>query len=139
MRYLLDTDIASDYLRGKYNLPDKFIEKGIDTIRLSSVTLAEMRVVAHRNPASKLNFQSIREMARKYGVISPDEDTWAAYSKIKADFHDWIERTKAKGVKEPGDLDILIVAIAKQYNLVVVTANRKHFENITDKFENWRN
>jgi len=139
MRYLLDTDIASDYLRGKYNLQDKFIEKGIDTIRLSSVTLAEMRVVAHRTPASKLNFHSIREMARKYGVISPDEETWAVYSEIKADLHDRLDRKEIEGEKKPGDLDILIASIAKQYNLVVVTANREHFENISDKFENWRN
>lgn len=138
MRYLLDTDIASDYLRGKYYLQNKFIEKGTDTIRLSSVTIAEMLVVAHRNPASKLNFNSIREMGRQYGVISPNEETWDNYSKIKADFHDWIKETQAKGIKEPGDLDILIASIAKQYNLVVVTANTEHFENISALLENWR-
>ncbi len=136
MRYLIDSDIASYYLRGKYNLQDKFIEKGIDTIRLSSVTLAEMRVVAHRNPESKLNFHSIREMARKHGVLNPDENTWAIYSKIKADL---LDRVDAGGVKKSGDLDILQASIAKQYNLVVVTNNTKHFEDIYDKVENWKN
>ena len=58
MKYLVDTDIASYFLRGKYNLLNIFIQKGISDIRISAVSVAELEVLVHKNPASKINFSS---------------------------------------------------------------------------------
>ncbi|MBU1209018.1 MAG: hypothetical protein KKH04_19195 [Proteobacteria bacterium] len=55
MKYLIDTDIASYYLRGKHNLVEIFKNKGPSDLRLSIITVAQMQVLAYKNPHSKIN------------------------------------------------------------------------------------
>src|SRR3989338_9526466 len=85
MKYLVDTDIASYFLRGKYNLLNIFIQKGISDIRISAVSVAELEVLVHKNPASKINFSSIAILSQKLGILNVDNKTWKLFSKLKAD------------------------------------------------------
>lgn len=80
MRYLIDTDIASYYLRGKFNLSDIFDKKGVDQIRLSVVSMAELEVLAFRNPQSKINLSSIATFSQKLGVLNLDIRAWRMFS-----------------------------------------------------------
>jgi len=128
MKYLLDTDIASYFLRGKYDLVSIFEKRGYPQIKLSRITVAELEVLAYKNPSSKINHPIIHKLAFNFGVIEIDIDTWRIFSMIKAEI-------KKQG-KPRGDLDILQAAIAKQNSLVVVTNNVRHFEGLIDT-ENW--
>jgi tRNA(fMet)-specific endonuclease VapC len=128
MKYLLDTDIASYYLRGKNNLLAIFQEKGFQNIRISRVTVAELEVLAHRNPSSKINFSSIDKFAKQVGVLEVDSNIWKGFSKLKADV---LNRGIAKG-----DIDILIASIANQNGMIVVTNNTSHFSDLS-QVENW--
>jgi len=130
MKYLLDTDIASYYLRGKYNLIEIFEKKGIPQIRLSIISLAELEVIVYKNPRSIINYSNIQKLATLLGILNLDRKTWQIYSMNKAN-------TLLSG-KIRGDLDILQASIAKQHGLVVVTNNTKHFEDLVD-VENWVN
>jgi len=128
MKYLLDTDIASYYLRGKYNLLDVFENKGYRNVTLSRITIAELEVLAHRNPKSKINHTTINHLASSIGVLEIDTVTWQGFSVIKAE-------TLRSG-NQKGDMDILIASLAKQHGLIVVTNNTSHFDGIAN-WENW--
>jgi len=128
MKYLIDTDIASYYLRGKYNLVNIFRDKGPSNIRLSVITVAQMEVLGHKNPHSQINLSSIGNLARLFGVVDIDRNTWNIFSKTKAELE--------KRGKLTGDLDILQASIAKQHGLIVITHNTGHYEGII-QCEDW--
>lgn len=128
MRYLIDTDIASYYLRGKHNLSEIFDQKGVDQIRLSVVSLAELEVLAFRNPRSKINLSSIAFFSQKLGVLDLDIRIWRLFSEMKAAL------LSSGSVR--GDFDILIAAVAKRHGLVLITNNVSHYEGLVT-VENW--
>jgi tRNA(fMet)-specific endonuclease VapC len=128
MKYLIDTDIASYYLRGKHNLVEIFKNKGPSDLRLSIITVAQMQVLAYKNPHSKINLLSISNLARWLGVLDIDRGTWQIFSKTKADAD--------KRGRPRGDLDILQSSVAKQCGLLVVTHNTEHYKGIVE-CEDW--
>lgn len=128
MKYLIDTDIASYYLRGKYNLVEIFRIKGPSNIRLSVVSVAQMQVLAYKNPHSKINLTTISNFANLLGVLDSDRNTWEIFARAKAEIE--------KSGKPKGDLDILQASIAKQHGLIVVTHNTEHYEDVIE-YEDW--
>jgi len=128
MKYLIDTDIASYYLRGKYNLNKVFEEKLIVNLTLSIITVAELEVLAHKNPQSKINLLTITQLADLLGIINLNHETWQIFSATKA-------KTLSIG-KPKGDFDLLQASIAKQNNLILVTHNLDHYKDIID-CEDW--
>jgi tRNA(fMet)-specific endonuclease VapC len=128
MKYLIDTDIASYYLRGKYNLNKIFETKKLTDLKLSVITVAQMEVVAYKNPHSKINLTTISDLANWLGVLDADRNTWEIYAKTKAEIE--------KRGKPKGDFDILQASIAKQHGLIVVTHNSKHYKDIVE-CEDW--
>jgi tRNA(fMet)-specific endonuclease VapC len=128
MKYLIDTDISSYFLRGKYNLLNIFIQKGLSDIRISAVSVAELEVLAHKNPASKINFSSIAILSQKLGILNVDNETWKLFSKLKAD--------TLKSGAQRGDFDLLIASIALQHLLILVTNNVSHYKDLV-AVENW--
>lgn len=128
MKYLIDTDISSYYLRGKYNLLNIFIQKGILDIRLSVISVAELEVLSHKNPASKINFSSIAVLSQKLGILNVDNKTWKLFSRLKAD--------TLKAGTQRGDFDLLIASIALQHSLILVTNNVSHYKDLV-AVENW--
>lgn len=128
MKYLLDTDITSYYLRGKYNLSEMFERKGIGNVRLSRVTVAELEVLAHRNPRSAINLSSAHAFSEKLGVVEIGKGTWGIFSRKKA-------LLLNEGMKK-GDFDILMPSAAEEHGMVVVTNNTKHYEGLVE-VENW--
>lgn len=128
MKYLIDTDILSYYLRGKYNLVDVFGNKGFQNIRTSRVTIAELEVLAYKNPKSKVNLSSIQLLSQVVRILEVDRETWRIFSMTKAEI-------SSKGVTR-GDIDILIASTAKQYKMILVTNNTKHYDGLVVA-ENW--
>ena len=128
MKYLLDTDISSYYLRGRFNLIETFEQKGLQNIRVSRITIAELEVLALRNPESKINLSSITSMSSALGIMEVDRGTWKQFSLLKADI---LNRGVARG-----DFDIMNAAIANQHGMIIVTNNVAHYEDIAS-VENW--
>lgn len=128
MKYLIDTDIASYYLRGKDNLFDIFKSKGFSNIKLSIVTVAELEVLAHRNPSSRINFEAINGFAQVVEVLDVNQSAWKLFSATKASL-------LTEG-RRRGDLDILQASLAITHGLVVITNNTRHYIDIVDS-ENW--
>jgi len=128
MKYLIDTDISSYFLRGKFNLIDTFEQKGLQNIRLSRITVAELEVLSYRNPELKINLSTVFSFSRNLGILEVDRETWRLFSSLKAD-------TLNRGHKR-GDMDILNAAVAKQHGMIIVTNNVSHYEDIV-AVENW--
>jgi len=128
MKYLIDTDIASYFLRGKYNLIKTFEKKDSSNLRLSIITIAQLEVLAYRNPYSKINLATIGNLVQRMGVLDIDRQTWKIFSQTKAE--------TLKTGKTRGDLDILQASIAKQHDLIVVTHNTSHYQDIVG-WEDW--
>lgn len=128
MKYLIDTDITSYYLRGKYNLDEIFHRKGIHLLRISIITVAELEVLALKNPQSKINLSTIEAFSGMLGIVDANKETWELFSKMKA-------QTLSKGMSR-GDFDILNAAIARQHKLILVTRNVTHYKDLVE-VENW--
>ncbi len=127
--YLLDTDICSYFLRGRYGLDAKFAEIGPAALHVSRVTVAELLVLAHKNPASRINQESVEELARALVFLELDEPAWAMFSMAKA-------RLQRAG-RPSGDFDILLASIAMTRNLTIVTNNEAHYRDTGVRLENW--
>lgn len=128
MKYLIDTDISSYFLRGKFNLFEVFEKKGLHNISLSRISIAELKVTAHKNPRSKINLSTIVSFSETLGVMEVDNEIWELFSALKAD-------SLNRGAKR-GDFDILNASIARQHNMIVVTNNVSHYEDLVP-VENW--
>jgi len=128
MKYLIDTDVASYFLRGKFNLDEKFEQEKYENLALSIVTVAELKVLAYKNPNSVINLYSINSLSQFLTLLEPDEETWEIFSMVKSE-------TLTKGRKR-GDFDILNAAIAKRNKLVIVTNNISHYEDLVG-VKNW--
>ena len=129
-KYLLDTDIAIFYLRGKYDINRKLKEiSGYDNCFISEITLAELKYGAELSERIDENLRSVNEFAGKVGVL-PIFNSLDLYAKEKA-------RLRKTG-SIIDDFDLLIGCSAIKNGLILVTNNENHFERMENiKMENW--
>ena len=122
MKYLLDTNILIDHIRGKREIKIDVLEEGST---ISIITLAELYYGAAKSNDPKKTFTIIRKLLLdlELQVRTPDEETVFEFGKMKAEL-------EVKGTRLE-DFDLLIAATAKAENLMLVTKNLKHFKRIT--------
>jgi tRNA(fMet)-specific endonuclease VapC len=129
-KYLLDTDIAVFYLRGRYNLNQKLKEiTGYDNCFISEITLAELKYGAELSERVDENLRSVDEFSNKIGIL-PIFNSLDLYAKQKA-------RLRKTG-NMIDDFDLLIGCSAIKNGLILVTNNENHFDRLENiKIENW--
>jgi len=127
--YLLDTDICSYFLRGRYGLREKFEEVGVDALHISRVTVAELLVLAHKNPSGRISMNTVERLARTLVFLDIDEPAWAVFPMLKA-------RLQQAGLPR-GDFDILQASVAITRGLILVTNNEDHFQPMDVPLANW--
>lgn len=123
MKYLLDTNVIVNHLRGRKNLTLALLTEGA---AISSITLAELcHGAAKSNHPEKSQelFEELIETAN-LEVIPVDQDTAYEFGKMKA--------TLEKSGQKLEDFDLLIASCAKVAKLTLVTANIKHMSRIPD-------
>lgn len=131
MKYLLDTNICIHFLRGKFNLIDKFQEVGIADCAISEITLAELIFGAENSSNPKKNIILIDNFIEQVKVL-PIFNAINIYAKEKV-------RLRKDG-KMISDFDLLIGATAISNNLIMVTENFEEFKRINKiEIENWVN
>ncbi|OGM31678.1 hypothetical protein A2803_04585 [Candidatus Woesebacteria bacterium RIFCSPHIGHO2_01_FULL_44_21] len=120
MKYLLDTNILVDYLRGRSKLDEMLVKEGS---AVSVITLSELYYGAYKSMNPKKGAKEIEETVKdlSLGIIQLENNT-KIYGKIKA----FLEK---KG-KRLEDIDLFIAATAISNNLTVVTNNKKYFRRI---------
>ena len=130
IEYILDTDTCIYWLKGKEEVRRKVEKIGVDNLRITIITLAELKYGAFNSQKVSENLKNINDFLGKVKVLLLDEDAAERFGKIKA------------GLRRTGqlieDFDILIGSIALSHGGVLVTNNIEHFKRISGlSHENW--
>ena len=128
-KYLLDTNICIYYIKGQYNLKEKFEEVDPENCYISEITLAELMYGVECSDKKDKNQKALDDFLSGIKVI-PIFHSLDFYAKEKA-------RLKKSG-KILDDFDLLIGAAAVTQGMILVTNNTNHFIRLTGiELENW--
>lgn len=122
-RYLLDTDWVVHYLRGhRHDIVARLQDLAPQGLALSSIALAELYHGVYSSQRKDENLKGLRDFLANVMVITVDEHIAKQFGQEKV-------RLQIKGT--PIDnFDLLIGCTALEYNLILLTNNRKHYERI---------
>ena len=134
MTYLLDTDVIGNLLR---RTPSTTLVRRLASVApedqvTTSITVGELVYGAHRVPerAPDLLERIDGVLGADLPVLPFDDHAARRYGELRAD----LERLGTP----IGDADLRIAAIALTHELIVVTANTRHFERVPGlDIENW--
>lgn len=128
--YCLDTNIIVDIFYGDAKLKEKLEKLNIvNEIYITPITLCELYKGAYLFFNVEEGINEIEEFVSSFQLLEFNQDSCKEYGKIFADL-------KRKG-KIVEDSDIMIASVTKINGLVLVTRNKKHFENTGVKIEGW--
>lgn len=122
IRYVLDTNVLVDILRGKTNgVREKIAKLGIDNCVISDLSVFELYsgVAASAEPEKN---RAILESMFKHLAVIPASDVYWTAAQEKARL--------AKAGTPIEDFDLLIGCTALQYSLTLITGNTKHMGRI---------
>ncbi len=121
MKYLLDTNIVINHLRGKQQINYKLIPEGL---AVSLITFGELLYGVYISGRENSNMEQLNNFIRDFEVakLTMDEETMHEFGKIKS-------KLKMSG-NTIGDFDLLIAATAKSKSLTLLTGNVRHFKRI---------
>jgi tRNA(fMet)-specific endonuclease VapC len=129
MSFLIDTNICIYFLKGMFDLVEKFDEIGIDNLYISEITVAELKFGAAKSDHPIKNKIVIDELISKFNQI-PIYKSLDIFAEEKA-------RLQKKG-NIVDDFDLLIGSTAVANSMILVTNNEKHFKRLKGiQLENW--
>jgi tRNA(fMet)-specific endonuclease VapC len=126
---LLDTNVVVAFLNGDKSVL-KRMRAEIDKIALSTLVVGELDYGAKVSQRSEENLEKLYRLVDIVQVIPFDIECAKIFGTIKS-------KLRTLG-KPTGEVDALIAATAMAHEAILVTANKKHFENIEGlKVEIW--
>ena len=128
-RYLLDTNVIIEVLRGNNDMITKIESVGQGNCFISEITLAELMYGAVRGNNPK-NFLDVKRIENEFRIL-PIRPAYRKYAEA---------RNKLRQNGTPIDhMDLFIASVAMFNNLILVTHNTKHFTRINGlKLEDWQ-
>ena len=124
MNYLLDTDIAIEYLRGNKIVVDKLIELSFENIYISSISLAELFYGVYNSGNVKRHLDGLLNFLEKVEILNINFEVCRIFGKIKAEL-----RKKGRLID---NFDLLIGSICLFNNNMLITNNDKHYKKIRE-------
>jgi len=126
---LLDTNVVIAFFNGNQEVLEK-IQADIGRIALSTLVVAELDYGAKASQKAKENIEKLHRFVDIVRVVPFDLECAKIFGTIKSKLR--------KLGKPTGEMDALIAATAMSHKALLVTGNRKHFENIESlKVESW--
>ncbi|MDP3028776.1 MAG: type II toxin-antitoxin system VapC family toxin [Deltaproteobacteria bacterium] len=126
---LLDTNIVIAFFNGD-NLVKRKIQEQIERIALSVLVVAELDYGAKASQRAQQNLENLYRFLDIVRVVPFDLECAKVFGTIKS-------KLRVLG-KPTGEVDALIAATTIAHKATLVTANKKHFENIDGlKIEIW--
>ncbi len=118
--YIIDTDIAIEYLKGNKEVVEKL--NGLENCYLTLFNIAELfyGVFLLSNPEK--HYGPVSNFINRFDKLTLDIGSSKIFAKIKV-------QLRKEGKLIP-DFDILIASIALLYDFTVITRNVKDFERI---------
>ncbi|MBK6338416.1 MAG: PIN domain-containing protein [Bacteroidetes bacterium] len=130
MKYLLDTNICVHFLRGKFEMDKILKEKGLENCYISEVTVLELRFGAENSKDKDKSHKAV-DVFLKGIVIVPIYGSIKKYAEEKV-------RLNKIGKPQNDEFDLLIGVTAIENKLILVTENKKDFQNLLGiDIENW--
>ena len=131
MKYLLDSNVCIDLMRGKRpGLADRVLAHSTDGLAVSSITLAELRFGAEKSADPLHHHALIGQILLPMTILPFDFRAADKYGEIRAD----LER---RG-QPIGPLDMLLAAHALSEGLIFVTHNTSEFQRVKGlPLEDW--
>jgi tRNA(fMet)-specific endonuclease VapC len=120
-KYLIDTNIAIYYLKGRFNLNEKFEEVFTENCFISEITLAELKFGVENSQKPEKNRKALEDFLSGIKVL-PIFHSLDTYAKEKA-------RLRKAGTPID-DFDLLIGVTSVTHGLIMVTNNTSHFKGI---------
>ena len=132
MKYLLDTCVISDFVKGQPNVLSRLKYEQPNSIAISSVTLMEINYGMKLNPARARKIQTVVDSLLAMIHIQPYEQQDATTTASI--------RSHLKTVGTPiGSYDVMIAGTALSRGLIMVTSNTGEFERIVGlDLEDWQ-
>ena len=132
MRYLIDTCVVSDFVKGDLNTLNKIRLLHPKDILISSITMMELEYGLALNTNKRTKIQNILSIfLDSISIIPFTKEDAIASAKVRAFL-------KEKGTPI-GAYDVLLAGAAIENNLTFVTSNTREFERVPYlKIEDWR-
>lgn len=128
--YCLDTNIIVNYLRGDKETISK-VNEASDAYELfiTPLTLCELFRGAYLSSDSEIKIKQIKEFTDSFILLEFNEKVCIEYGK------EYAKLCKLGKITE--NIDLMIACFTKVNNLILITRNKKHFENTNIKIEVW--
>jgi tRNA(fMet)-specific endonuclease VapC len=132
VRYLLDTCVISDFIKGEPGTQPRIKQTPPADIAISVITLMEVRYGLKLNPQRAQRIEPMMTSFLGSVTVFPFDNAEAEKAaEIRA-----VLKTQGQPI---GAYDILIAATALQYQLIMITANQREFDRVPGlETENWR-
>jgi len=128
-KYLIDTNIAIFYMKGKFDLEAKFDKATSEICFISEMTLAELKFGVEKSEKPEKNKKALDNFLTGVQIL-PIFHSLDLYAKEKA-------RLQKAGTPVD-DFDLLIGVTSVTHKLTMVTNNTIHFKRISGiKLEDW--
>jgi tRNA(fMet)-specific endonuclease VapC len=132
MRYLLDTCVISDFIKGEPGTQSRIKQTPPTDIAISVITLMELQYGLLLNPQRAQKIEPMMTSFLSSVIVLPfgnPESEKAAETRA-------VLKTQGQPI---GAYDVLIAATALQHQLIMVTANQREFDRVPGlQTENWR-
>jgi tRNA(fMet)-specific endonuclease VapC len=127
---ILDTDHCIEILRGREEIIRK--RRGIyDEVATTIITACELYYGAAKSAKPLENKRAVDAFLKTLRVLGMDPHAAQFFGLFKADLE-----MRGRGL---ADADMMIGAIARAHNAIVITGNTRHFERMPGlTLENWR-
>lgn len=121
MKYLLDTNIIVNHLRGKEAISKPLLN---EELGISIITWAELVYGVHKSVQKEKNKKLLHSFIvdLSISIVPLDIHIIEQYAQIRL-------HLEKKGMRVH-DFDLFIAATAIQHSLILITRNVKHFSNI---------
>lgn len=120
MKYLADSDVLIDHIRGRDRLGSSMITEGLG---MSIISLGELLSGAYKSSNPE---KSLKEIDQLFSLGITVENL----SREVIDNYARIRVTLEKSGQRLDQFDLLIAATAIMNNLTLITRNKKHFQRI---------
>jgi len=128
-RYMLDTNIVSQIVRGHAVAVSRMTSLPIHEVCISAITEGELRYGLARRPEALRLHRIVRELLMRVAIKPWDSEAADIYGRTRAGL-------ESEG-KSLGSLDMLIAAHALQADCVLVTNDRAFSQLPGLRIEDW--
>lgn len=130
--FLLDTNTCIQFINGtSLSVKEQLQRHSNSEVVLCSIVKAELLFGARKSQRIEANLQTFNRFFAAFKSLNFDDRSAEEYGQIRADL--------AKQGKLIGPNDMMIAAIARAHDAVLVTNNTREFSRITNlRLEDWQ-